>query len=277
MTAPHEPFPAPGQRPDYAHHAEALIPVPQRLSIAAVLSLALALTCFIPMTGALAVVLGTTALFLIGRSQGRLGGRGLAIGGIVVGLIVTGLWIGMAIGVSSVLRSGAAVARTLFTALERDDLTAARAMFHRSADADLLDDDLRGFSVSTRTAVGDFVSAPVGLWDAMTTYLGAISRNPVTPADLEHLGGPTQFPVVVRFTRGVGVLYLALETPAGVDPFSGNLYNVLLVTESGTRVLLRSRPPNATPPAPRSADPAPAPAPDPAPSQIPSPPSPPAS
>lgn len=256
MPAPHQhaPWPAHARHTPSPAHADALPPATQRLSIAAVLSLALALTCFLPMTGALAVVLGTTALFLIGRSQGRLGGRGLAIGGIVIGLIVTGLWIGMAVGVSSVLRSGNAVAASLFAALQRDDLPAARALFHRAADAELLDDDLRGFAASTRTAVGDFVGTPVGLWDAVTTYMGAISRNPVTPADLEQLGGPSQFPVVVRFTRGEGVLFLALQTPAGVDPFAGNLTNALLVTESGTRILLRSRaphpPPSAPPPTP---------------------------
>ncbi|MBC7834579.1 MAG: DUF4190 domain-containing protein, partial [Phycisphaerales bacterium] len=75
-------------------------PADQRVSVLAVVSLVCGILCFIPVVGTIGVVLGIASLFLIAGSQRRLTGKGLAIAGIVLGMLGTVAWGGIVIGFS---------------------------------------------------------------------------------------------------------------------------------------------------------------------------------
>ena len=67
---------------------------PERTSALAVLSLILSLACCIPGLGLLGAGLGVGALIGISGSRGRVGGKGLAVAGIIVGILVSVAWVG---------------------------------------------------------------------------------------------------------------------------------------------------------------------------------------
>src|SRR5690349_14731093 len=71
---------------------------PQRTSILAILALICALICIIPGMGLLAAILGISAAIGISGSRGRVGGMGLAIAGIVLGLLFSMIWVGIVLG-----------------------------------------------------------------------------------------------------------------------------------------------------------------------------------
>ncbi len=68
---------------------------PRRTSVMAILSLVCGLVCVVPGIGVLATIFGITSLVGINRSRGRVGGTGLAITGIVLGLLFSMIWIGI--------------------------------------------------------------------------------------------------------------------------------------------------------------------------------------
>lgn len=61
----------------------------QRLSLMALFSLIFSLICFVPGAGLVGALLGIGGLVSIGKSRGRLTGKGLAITGLVLGLILS--------------------------------------------------------------------------------------------------------------------------------------------------------------------------------------------
>ena len=69
--------------------------VEQRTSVMAILSLVFGLLC-VPGFGILGAIFGIAALFGISGSRGRVTGKGLAIAGLVVSLLVSALWLGAA-------------------------------------------------------------------------------------------------------------------------------------------------------------------------------------
>ena len=78
---------------------------PPRTSLSAIGSLVTALLCCIPGAGILATLLGAFAIVRIGSSGGRKSGKFLAIAGIVIGLLVTAIWLGMIIGAVSIVKN----------------------------------------------------------------------------------------------------------------------------------------------------------------------------
>ncbi len=80
------------------------IAAPQRTSILAILSLVCSLICLIPGTGVLAAIFGISALVGIRGSRGRVGGTGLAIAGLIVGLLFTMVWIGIVVGMNALMQ-----------------------------------------------------------------------------------------------------------------------------------------------------------------------------
>ena len=75
-----------------------VFPEAERTSVMAILSLVCSLICCIPGLGILGSLLGVFALIGIGGSRGRVGGKGLAISGIIIGILMTVIWIGAFIG-----------------------------------------------------------------------------------------------------------------------------------------------------------------------------------
>jgi hypothetical protein len=128
-----------------------------RLSVLSVLSLICSLLCVLSPLG---VVLGVGALVSIQLSRGRKYGRGLAIAGIVIGLLLSSVLIGLMVGAVSiaqgyernVMRPGSA----LVAALEKRDWLAVRSMLEPNAEAALSDQQLEAFAAAIAAQGGAF-------------------------------------------------------------------------------------------------------------------------
>ena len=180
---------------------------PERTSVAAVFSLICSLVCCIPGVSLLGAVLGLVALLGIGRSRGRVGGRGLAIAGIVLGLLFTLLWVGIAIGTNQGLNY---YVKTIHPAVGGifEDLDAGRYDEVRAAMggwiAGATDEELAAFRDAYTPGTGGFVSPAPQTTSEMFGLFGEHGQ-----AFQSVQGRQNMIPVLLAFDSGV--------TLAGVD------------------------------------------------------------
>ncbi len=239
--------------------------VEQRTSVMAVLSLVFALICCPPGPSFLGVIFGVAALVVIGRSNDRLVGRGLAISGIIIGLIVCAIWLGLFIGIGGALRTyqsqfaGPLVAK--FQSLETGNYTEFRTMLTPEANARITDADIDAFRAGYTPELGKLVESPAAGWDFMKLAMEA--REAWAPAQ----GRNDLIPLVGRFEKGPGIVLFQFD-PAGGGQQQGGVpqFANIIVSAPGKSWTLwdpQRLPPGGTPPAlPPGDAPTPPPAPE---------------
>jgi hypothetical protein len=227
----------------------------QRTSVMAIIALVLGILGCIPGLGLLAIILGIIALVRIGGSNGRLGGRGLAIAGIILGLLLSVVWI----GIVSVFNKGskmlsemmAGPTTTFFTAAEAGDYAGARKAFTAQAAAQITDDDIKRFVAEYSKDAGKYKQVPMGVLDFFSAYanVGNVMQN--------YKGNrQNEIPVPVEFSNGWAVVIMhvdkqgAAPAPGGGATF--NVENISVLTNGGKEYLLFD--PNAPLPAPKAPD-----------------------
>lgn len=177
---------------------------PGRTSLAAIFSLVCSVICCIPVLPVVGVVLGIAGVRRIERSEGRLGGKGLAIAGIVLGIAVTlvqGVF-GYALGYGSkwIVAHGDIAAQVL-TDLENADYDAARSVFAGDVAA-ISDDDLGAFGEAVRADVGTVVAQPRTGW-------GWFNGWNASGQYLQRYQGRNDFiPIPVTFSNEPGLIIL---------------------------------------------------------------------
>lgn len=203
-------------------------PMPSRTSIMAVMSLVLGIiaaipgVCCIPGPGAIAVILGGVSALLIGRSMGRLTGMGLAITGIVLGLLTSVFSIFVLIGASSINREVGAqffkpVAVTL-QRLETGDHTTFRGALTPAANAKVTDEQIVDFVARYKAELGSFNSAPEDIIGVVRGFMKlAQAQNQAN----QKLGSPGQnfIPIPAEFSKG-NAMVLVLFDPASMGKAS---------------------------------------------------------
>src|SRR5262245_35170588 len=120
------------------------LPTPTRVSGLAVASLIFGLLCCIPGSGLLGVILGGAGLIRIGQAEGRLSGRGLAMIGIVLGMLSTVLYAGVVLGGLATMNRLTVYARVVESA-QKGDAASVRAMLSPATAGALSDDAITEF------------------------------------------------------------------------------------------------------------------------------------
>lgn len=142
--------------------SEAISP---RVSGLAVASIVAGVLCCVPGVGAVGVVLAIAALISVSRSEGRLGGRTLAFIALVLGVLGTMAWVGIALGVRQayIIYDGELMGPTVEAAQygEKDDWALYRGLLTPDANGRVSDADLEAFRAAYRTQFGPLVG-PVG-------------------------------------------------------------------------------------------------------------------
>ncbi|GJM19678.1 MAG: hypothetical protein DHS20C14_18910 [Phycisphaeraceae bacterium] len=191
---------------------------PERTSLAAVFSLVSSLICCIPGLSLIGIVLGVLALVGIGRSNGRVGGKGLAIAGIVIGLMVTIVQVLLAVLVVSGVQNLKSY-QGFFAALDQGDYVEADTYTsfaspvngspeHMAVWAEALKSEWGGF-VSFPQDTGTLLSAQMGMSD-QTMAQRMTSRYPMDFANM-MTRQPICFPVT--FDQGtITVCLIAVPT-----------------------------------------------------------------
>lgn len=171
---------------------------PERTSIAAVLSLICSLICCLPAVPLLGIVLGALALIGIGRSRGRVGGKGLAVAGIVLGVLFTvaqvGIGLGMKFGFDEWIKMHAPIGQ-VFTDIQNDQFDAARTALGGDFAA-ATDDELAAFRDAYLAEAGAFVSPPQTIGEIFGMF------EQIGPAFQSVQGRPNFIPAFMNFDSG---------------------------------------------------------------------------
>ncbi len=132
-----------------------------RTSVLAVSSLATSLLCCIPFLGVISIVLGASSLILIGRSNGRLTGRGAAIAGLIVGIMTAVIWGAVGAGLMQAQRyyitQMVPPAETIFSSVETRDIATFRTTLNHDATNDLNDARIEEFMSAFEREFGGYV------------------------------------------------------------------------------------------------------------------------
>ncbi len=213
-----------------------LPPMPERTSGVAIAALVfgvlsvVACCVMVPGLGFVAAVLAVFALVAIGASRGALGGRVMAITGLMLGLVADLAKIGALVlisqGIAMVGTELGGKTTRLFAAAQAGDAGAVRAELLPASAEKLSDEAIAAFS-------------------AETAGLGAVREVPTTPiAYLRMMGeaGPllesmvgsqSTVPLPVRFEQGMGLMLFDMPTSpasgAGGAGGSGGAFPVMVI------------------------------------------------
>lgn len=220
---------------------------PTRLSVLALAALLLSIpSCCVPLlgigTGPVAAILGIAALLVIGRSHGRLGGRGLAAIAIFLGVISTALWGAVGAGLNSAyqwyLRNPVAATNSFVLALQKDDLAAARALLSAGAERDLTDEQLREFAAAVRASHGEYQRAPgdLALWFKAfrDAYTGAKK-----PQQQRGSSQDPPLPVALQFANNRLTVGYSVAEPARLQAGAFAIDDMIVILPDARGLILR--------------------------------------
>ena len=187
---------------------------PERTSLSAVLGFLFSLGgCCFGVTALLGLPLSIIAMVSIGRSRGRLGGRGLAVAGMILGLMNLALW-GSCLG-GVVMSAGQAETvimqptEEVFTLLQQDDFDGVRARLGAPG-ANATDAELIAFREAYRSTLGDFVARPSSLMEYVNSMMRMGPWQPVLSNP-----GQQQIPLLATFEHGEALILITPEQASG--------------------------------------------------------------
>ncbi|MBL8962480.1 MAG: DUF4190 domain-containing protein [Phycisphaeraceae bacterium] len=213
---------------------------PERMSILAILALVFGLICFIPLLPLLGIVCGISGLISINRSRGRLAGTGMAIAGLILGLLFTALQgaigLGMVKALQMVSKEMVAPASALASSLDNQDFEAVRQSLVVAARPLATDEAGRAFRDGYRDELGAFKSIPEG-WDLVMAY-ASLGSQFQSMQNLQGVQGRNDLlPFPATFEKGTGLLLLTFEQPSNnAVPGKDRIFyfkNVALIMPSG--------------------------------------------
>ena len=202
-------------------------PEPERTSLAAILGFIFSLggCCLAGIPSLLGVPLCVLGLINISRSSGRLGGRGLAVAGLILGLLGVAGW-GSCVG-GGVFSIRELESRTfdptarVFEQLQQGQLDGVRANLLAPA-ADVSDAELIAFREAYRSTLGDYVSRPSGI----SGYFGAMPNWGPWQTVLSN-PGQNAVPVLFTFQQGDAMVIITMDQATG-QPKEIRLYDANL-------------------------------------------------
>lgn len=211
------------------------IAAPQRTSILAILSLVCSLICLIPGTGVLAAIFGISALIGIKGSRGRVGGTGLAIAGLIVGLLFTMIWVGIAIGANKIMQEVTGQVTQMnqaLVAMDSGDNSKLRAVLVPEVGQTVTDQQISDFRSAYQAELGSFNGVPNGIVEFFSAY------GPVQ-AQLAPLQGRNDMvPLPVNFDKGPSLVVLWIQPGKGTHKLPDGsevlpFRNITVYTTSG--------------------------------------------
>jgi hypothetical protein len=241
---------------------------PHRTSVLAISSLVLGIlgvvTCCVPVAGPVlgivAMILGITAVIFISSSQGRLGGKGLAISGIACSVLALVAGIAMLTAIGYFASNLGHYAQIVKIA-QSEDRSELPEYLTYEATAAATKESVDDFSRRVTEGLGQFQSSPTGLW----AMLGGMMEGFSAVQRLERQIPPAMRPnfsqsvmaVPGEFEKGRAVmLFFTRPQEQGPKAPMGKVSNIAVEMPDGTLVWFLD--PNPAPsPAPTPPDPAP--------------------
>ncbi|MGD9690224.1 MAG: DUF4190 domain-containing protein [Phycisphaerales bacterium] len=234
-----------GPQPGYEAWYEE--PRESRLSVMAVLSLVFSILC---LTAPLGVILGVAALFAIGASRGRTHGKGLAVSGVVIGIICsTCLTFALVGGIASAQFMNQNMLKPtgqMMTDIDAEDYAAARTKLLPGVGAAITDEQFAEFRAAYRDELGAFKKTPDTLWEMMSGFSTLGGAMSTFSKDIQAVGqGNNIIPVRGDFENGPAMVGVHVDPTGGRasgGPGPGQMMpldNLVIVTNRGTIIWLR--------------------------------------
>lgn len=223
---------------------------PERTSLAAVFGLICSLICCLPVVPVLGVVLGAFGLIGIGRSNGRVGGRGLAIAAIVLGLLFTFAQIGAAIGLRQIMsvfinQIGSTASQAL-TDAEAGNYDGVRGVLAGDLSG-VSDESIAAWRAAYGAKTGDLVSTPQTVGELFSGYMN------VGPLMQQFQGRNDLIPLPATFANDSGLIIMVIDQTGQTTPAPGTevpMLDIIVVASDGTAIRLSDY--AAAPPAPEA-------------------------
>lgn len=200
-------------------------PMKTRTSVLAVLSLVAGLLSLIacclvvisPVTGLAGVVMGTIAIFAINASQGRVGGMGLAIGGIITSLIGLVLSVAIFLGINSGLGKFASYGEALAIA-QAADRTGLDTRMTVKAAHEATAEGLDHFRDQTLADLGKYKRVKPGILPFIQNFVAIEKAKDVATGGRQ--AGFNVIPFPGEFENGDAAVFVLLEAgnPQGITP-----------------------------------------------------------
>jgi hypothetical protein len=208
----------------------------QRTSVMAILSLVCALICFIPGLAVLGALFGIASLVAISRSGERLTGRGLAIAGLIISLIVLAVWVGGGVGAAKMWgffkNNIVGPCNQTMTAIENDDKAGARQLLSAQANKLITDADLDAFRQQYQGDLGHFIGVPTTPGSFFAGY-GEMQQQMQ-----QFQGRNDAFPIPGKFDKGTSLIVFQFD-PQGQPPSSTKqmppIVNIMVMSPTGTK------------------------------------------
>ena len=198
----------------------------ERTSLAAILGFVFSLGgCCFGVTALLGLPLSVFALLTIGKSGGRLGGRGLAITGLILSVLNLAAWgscLGGGVGMVNMLdRQVFVPVESVFEQAEAGDFDAARAGLASPASG-VSDAEMAAFLDAYRSTLGDYRDRPRGFGG----YVGSMSDWGPWSSVLSN-PGQNVVPALFTFERGDALVLIYIDQSTG-QPSSIAVYDAAL-------------------------------------------------
>lgn len=225
---------------------------PPRTSAMAVVSLIFSLIgCCLPI-GLLGTIFGIFSVIGISRSQGRVTGRGLAIAGIIIGVINTGIWIGAGTAIVGGVKVYLQMGDELMTDLETGDYQSLRSKADPTVT--FTDAQFDAFRDAYHAEYGAYTGNATGLGEMISDFMD----SNVGPNMQSVQGQPGMIPFAMQFDQGNALVLYWFNPRSQGDP---RFEDLVVVDRNGKDIRLSNFASAAGGPAGSDATPAPAPAP----------------
>jgi hypothetical protein len=216
--------------------------VPERTSVLAVLSLILGIVC-VPFFGIIAVFFGVMALFGIKASRGRVSGTGLAVTGIVLGIVFSLLWggcVGMVgFGGNMMIKQVAPAVGTIITSAQAGDIDAVKSGLSSSSASRVTPEGLEAFRSAVESELGAYKGAPDSLGELIEQW-GELFGAMGSSGNSNPMGNYSNaMPIPFEFEKGWALVIVPVDQTAG--PSSAGVIpvqNVIILTPSGGEIVL---------------------------------------
>lgn len=194
---------------------------PERVSILAILGLVFGLLCFLPFFGLLGVIFAIAGLIAINRSRGRLAGTGMAIAGLILGLLFTAIWGAITLGmigfINMVDKSLVGPANQAIAAIDNQDFATARTQLVPPSQPMATDEAFKALREAYRDELGAFKNIPSGI-ELAQSYAG-LSKQFQGLKNMNGVAGrQDMIPIPANFEKGSALLLLSIEPPNAAKP-----------------------------------------------------------
>lgn len=221
-----------------AAYAEAAYATPPRTSVAAVFSFLCSIPCcFIPGLGVLGILLGALSVSFIARARGRLSGRGLAIAGIILGIISTTLWVAGGIGMAQVytfwMKQMLPAASGIVVAAAEDKHDEARGFMTSAAAAEVDDARLAAFAQAIEVAHGEVLGPSGDFWMLVKSFQRTLGNSGGNVGSGSAQGAYTIAPFAFETAAGP-TLGWAMFSSSALQSQKAEVEDLLIYLDPGT-------------------------------------------